>query len=327
MTDTITITVTQEDITSDTRPRLDSFLARQPDLPTRSQLKSLIQNGNIRLNDQKAKASSQLNPGDIIRIDLPEPEPSEILPEDLPLTVLYEDQHLIVIDKAAGMIVHPTAYLKTGTLVNALLHHCKDLSGIGGELKPGIVHRLDKLTSGVMIAAKNDQAHLGLAEQFRDHSITRRYLALVHGTMTQDSGTIKSLIARHPVQRKKMSGKVTRGKTAITHYKVISHYDFFTLVECKLETGRTHQIRVHLSENHHPVVGDLQYGKNRGLPAKLTPTQRSAIRQLKRQALHAYILGFNHPVLDQYMEFRSDLPIDFKAVLSSLEKNKNDSGD
>ncbi len=322
MTDTITIIVPEPEDKSKARPRLDSFLARQSELPTRSRLKALIEQGMVLLNSKPAKASSQLNPGDRIDVELPEPEPSAIEPQPIALTVLYEDEHLIVIDKPAGIVVHPTSTLRSGTLVNALLHHCTDLSGIGGELKPGIVHRLDKLTSGVMIAAKHDRAHLGLSEQFRDHSINRKYLALVLGRMERESGTISSLIARHPVHRKKMSGQVSRGKTAITHYKVKARYDYFTLIECKLETGRTHQIRVHLSENKHPVVGDPQYGKNRALPSQLTPEQRSAIRQLKRQALHAYILGFVHPILDQYMEFSSPLPQEIQAVLSMLEKDK-----
>jgi 23S rRNA pseudouridine1911/1915/1917 synthase len=299
--------------------RLDAFLADQPDLGTRSYLKKLIEDGLVLVNGKRVKPAAKLRAGDEIEVRIPEPAPAWPEPEPIPLAILYEDDHLIVIDKPAGMIVHPVPQKTTGTLVNALLYHCHDLSGINGILKPGIVHRLDKLTSGVMLAAKTDLAHQGLARQFKDHTINRRYLALVHGVMERDAGSITSVISRHRRHRLKMTGRTGQGKTAITHWTVRKRYKYFTLLELRLETGRTHQIRVHLSEGGHPVVGDPLYGKGRQPPAKLGPVPRSAIRQLKRQALHAYILGFFHPATGEYLEFTSEPPADFRAVLSALE--------
>jgi 23S rRNA pseudouridine1911/1915/1917 synthase len=301
-------------------PRLDAFLAEKTDLPTRSRVKRLIQDGFVLVNGRPAKPATRLHPDDQIEVRVPDPVPDWPEPEPIPLHVLYEDKHIIVIDKPAGLIVHPVPQRMSGTLVNALLHHCQDLSGIGGRLKPGIVHRLDKLTSGVMVAAKTDLAHQGLARQFKDHSIKRQYLALVHGVMEKDSGTITSLISRHHRHRLKMTGRAKHGKTATTLWRVKKRYPYFTLLECGLETGRTHQIRVHLRESRHPVVGDPLYGKGYQAPAKISPALRSAIRQLKRQALHAYLLGFVHPGTDEYLEFTSEMPADFRAVLKALEE-------
>ncbi len=300
--------------------RLDAFLAEKTDLPTRSRVKMLIEDGLVLVNGRPAKPATRLHPDDQIEVRVPDPVPDWPEPESIPLHVLYEDKDIIVIDKPAGLIVHPVPQRMSGTLVNALLYHCHDLSGIGGILKPGIVHRLDKLTSGVMVAAKTDLAHQGLARQFREHSTNRRYLALVHGTMEKDSGTITSLISRHHRHRLKMTGSVSRGKTATTHWLVKKRYPYFTLLECRLETGRTHQIRVHLRESKHPVVSDPLYGKGYQAPAKISPALRSAIRQLKRQALHAYILGFVHPATDEYLEFTAEMPPDFRAVLKALEE-------
>jgi len=302
--------------------RLDSFLAGQPGFPSRAQLQRLIKEGRVSLNGKPAKAASKVRPGDRIEVELPDPVPDQALPEDIPLTILYEDAHLIVLVKPAGMLTHPYPGRMSGTLVNALLFHCGDLAGIGGKIKPGIVHRLDKLTSGVMIAAKSDAAHQGLAKQFKAHSLTRAYLALVYGSMDQESGTIRTIIGRNPRHRLKMTGRVSHGKTAITHYQVQARFPGFTLVECRLETGRTHQIRVHLSEAGHPLVGDALYGQGRQAPSRLTPAQHSALKHMKRQALHAYLLGFIHPITGERLEFSSEPPPDFKAVLQALRQEK-----
>lgn len=303
-------------------PRLDAYLAQQPGLPSRSHLKRLIEDGLALVNGNRVKPSAKLRPGDKIEVMVPDPEPDWPEPESMPLTVLYEDRHLIVIDKPAGLTVHPAGGKTSGTLVNALLHHCKDLSGIGGRLKPGIVHRLDKLTSGVMVAAKTDLAHKGLAQQFKEHSIKRRYIALVHGATEKNSGTITSMISRGRRHRLKMTGMAGRGKSSVTHWSVRMRYPGFTLLECRLETGRTHQIRVHLSESGHPLVGDPLYGKGREPSARLSQEVRSAVRSLKRQALHANVLGFQHPASGEYIEFVSDPPADFLAVLSALDREK-----
>ncbi len=300
--------------------RLDSFLAGQPGLGSRTRLQHLIEEGRVSLNGKIVKASSKVRPGDRIEVELPDPTPDQALPEDIPLTILYEDEHLIVLDKPAGMLSHPYPGRMSGTLVNALLFHCRDLAGIGGKIKPGIVHRLDKLTSGVMIAAKSDAAHQGLAKQFKDHTLTRAYLALVHGKVEKERGTIQSLIGRNPRHRLKMTGRVSRGKTAITHFQVKARYPGFTLLECRLETGRTHQIRVHLSEAGHPLLGDPLYGHGRQPPSRLSPAQHSALKHLKRQALHAYLLGFIHPITGQRLEFSSEPPPDLKAVLKALRQ-------
>ncbi|MEA3545745.1 MAG: RluA family pseudouridine synthase, partial [Thermodesulfobacteriota bacterium] len=248
---------TQQLLFPDDRPseRLDTFISEcLPDI-SRSQLKKLITSGQITLNGRSTKASSKLKGGESIQVILPEPEPTEALPEDIPLHILYEDKDLIVIDKAVGMVVHPAVGHSHGTLVNALLHHCDDLAGIGGELRPGIVHRIDKDTSGVIVVTKNDQSHQHLATQFKDHSINRRYLALVNGCPNGNTGTIDQPIGRHPTQRKKMSGKARNSKRAVTHWKVLQQYHVnrLSLIELQLETGRTHQIRVHFAEINCPL--------------------------------------------------------------------------
>ena len=243
------------------------------------------------------------------------------------MQVLYEDAHLIVINKPVGLVVHPAPGHHEGTLVNALLHHCQDLAGIGGELRPGIVHRLDKDTSGVMLATKDDQAHLHLAEQFQIHSITRRYLALVHGLLPRETGSVDCPIGRHPLERKKMSGKSRNGRRAVTHWKVVQRFtaDRLTLVELTLETGRTHQIRVHFSEMNYPLVGDPLYGKNSRIKEISDAGLRTLLQGLNRQALHAKVLGFQHPVSGHYMEFESPLPDDLNSILNYLqEKYRND---
>ncbi len=273
------------------------------------------------MNGKKVKPAAKLHPGDNVEVIVPDPEPDWPEPEPIALNVIYEDRHLIVIDKPAGLTVHPVAGKTRGTLVNALLHHCTDLSGIGGKLKPGIVHRLDKLTSGVMVAAKTDKAHTGLARQFKEHSVKRRYIALVHGSMEKDTGTITSPISRGRRYRLKMTGRAAQGKTAVTHWSVKKRYSFFNLVDCRLETGRTHQIRVHLSESGHPLVGDPLYGKGRQPPSRLGSAARSAVRHMKRQALHAYLLGFTHPVSGKYMQFTSEPPADILGLIRALEED------
>ena len=302
--------------------RLDLFLAEcLPEL-TRSQLKRLIDEDRVRLDGTPTKAGCKLKGGEHLTVCLPEPVPTEAAPEEIPLSVLYEDRHLIVIDKPAGMVVHPAAGHRGGTLVNALLHHCRDLSGIGGELRPGIVHRLDKDTSGVMMATKDDDSHNHLSRQFKAHTIKRRYLALVHGLIPKDRGTVDSPIGRHPTQRKKMSGSSRSGRRAVTHWRVLSRFDRdrLTLVELTLETGRTHQIRVHFSEMNLPIAGDPVYGSPRRAAGLPDPELGRRIRELNRQALHARLLGFIHPVSNEYMEFESPPPADMQDILDYLEE-------
>ena len=301
--------------------RLDRFLAEQLPELSRSQLKILIDDGRVRLDGQQVKASLRLKGGESVTVEIPPPEPTTARPQDLPLTILYEDSRLIVVDKPAGLVVHPAAGHREGTLVNALLHHCRDLAGIGGELRPGIVHRLDKDTSGVMVATKDDAAHQHLAAQFKVHSITRRYLALIHGLPTAAAGTIDLPIGRHPVQRKKMSTQSRAGRRAVTHWRVLRRYaaDGLALVELTLETGRTHQIRVHLSESRMPVVGDPVYGGSQRGKALADPELRAMVRALGRQALHARLLGFIHPESGAYLEFQSPLPPELAEIIAYLD--------
>jgi 23S rRNA pseudouridine1911/1915/1917 synthase len=299
--------------------RPDRFLADcLPEL-TRSQVKKLIDDGRVLLRGL-AKAGEKLKGGGSGHHAAgggPRRGPAR----GDSLGILYEDRHLVVIDKPAGMVVHPAPGHQGGTLVNALLHHCRDLSGIGGELRPGIVHRLDKDTSGVMVAAKDDAALNALARQFKAHSINRRYLALVHGLVPTDRGTVDKPIGRHTTERKKMSGKTRSGRRAVTHWRVLRRFDQerLTLVELTLETGRTHQIRVHFSEMNHPVVGDPVYGSSGRVQALTDPELRKRLLSLHRQALHARVLGFIHPATGTYMEFESPVPADLREILDYLE--------
>jgi 23S rRNA pseudouridine1911/1915/1917 synthase len=304
--------------------RLDRFLADSIPELTRSQLKKLIDDGMVLLDGVTAKAGSRLKGGETLAVTIPPIAPAEAVPEEIPLVVIFEDPHLVVIDKPPGLVVHPAPGHQGGTLVNALLYHCRDLSGIGGELRPGIVHRLDKDTSGVMVATKDDLTHNHLSRQFKAHSITRRYVALVHGLIKTDEGTVDRPIGRHPVQRKKMSGG--SGRRAVTHWRVLRRFDRdrLTLVELTLETGRTHQIRVHLSEMNLPVVGDPVYGNPGRAQALADPQVRRRVQSLHRQALHARVLGFVHPATGDYIEFESPLPADIAEIVEYLEEKYRD---
>lgn len=302
--------------------RLDRFLAEQLPELSRSQLKRLIDDGQVSIAGAAVKAGLKLRGGEVIGILLPEPEPVDALPEAIPLAILFEDPHLIVIDKPAHMVVHPAPGHRGGTLVNALLHHCRDLSGIGGVLRPGIVHRLDKDTSGVMVATKDDRTHQQLARQFKAHTIQRRYRALVHGLVQNQQGTIDRPIGRHPAQRLKMSSSTRCGRRAVTHWQVLRRYDRdrLTLLDLKLETGRTHQIRVHLAEMNLPVVGDPLYGSARFAKGLADAQLRKLVEQLDRQFLHAWQLGFIHPQSGAALEFRAPLPQELQGVINYLEK-------
>ncbi len=287
--------------------RLDAYLADQVEELSRSLLKSLIADGKVTVNGRIKKASYRVRGGEEIKVVIPAAQEVPILPQNLPLEIFYQDKDLAVINKAKGMVVHPAHGNWEGTMVNALLHHIKDLSGINGELRPGIVHRLDKDTSGVMVVAKNDAAHRELAEQTRTHTINREYIALVHGSFTENLGTIEAPIGRSKYDRKKMA-VVAEGRPSTSEYKVLERFSRYTLLQIKLLTGRTHQIRVHFSYIQHPVVGDPLYG----------PSKRHL--GLDSQALHAHLLGFKHPASGAYMEFRSPLPEYFQEVLTRLRQ-------
>ncbi len=297
--------------------RLDQFLAGS-DLPyTRSQIKRRIDEGEVLVDGAPAKAGRKLKGGEEIVFTPPPPAPAVAQPEAIDLVVLHEDRHLIVIDKPAGLVVHPAAGHAAGTLVNALLHHCQDLAGIGGELRPGIVHRLDKDTSGVLVAAKDEATHAALTALFKKKELTRLYLAVVAPAPPRDSGVIRTQYGRHPVHRKRFTSKIDadKGKPAVTHWRVVERFDGAALVECRLETGRTHQIRVHMSERGWPVLGDRTYGR-----APRDPVLRELAEGLGRQALHAAVLAFRHPVTGETIDCRSPLPPDMEAALSVLRR-------
>jgi len=288
--------------------RLDGFITEQIDHLSRSMVKNLINNKKVLVDGEEKKASYHVREGEEVSIEIPEPQKVDIKAQDIPLEIIYQDRDIAVINKQKGLVVHPAHGNWDKTLVNALLYHIKDLSGLNGELRPGIVHRLDKDTSGVMVVAKNDVAHRNLAEQIKKHSINREYTALVHGIIKENLGVIEAPIGRSKVDRKKMA-VVANGKLAISEYRVIKRFNNYTLVKVKLLTGRTHQIRVHFAYIKHPVVGDPLYGpgkKHFGLDS---------------QALHAHLLGFIHPVNKEYIEFESPLPDYLKDIISELEHN------
>jgi 23S rRNA pseudouridine1911/1915/1917 synthase len=299
--------------------RLDIFLSRR-DIPrSRSQVQRLIEEGRVHVNGSDAKASHRLRAGDTVVLRETEPQRYDVIPEDIPLKVLYEDASLIVVDKPAGMVVHPATGNFKGTLVNALLFHCHDLSGIGGVLRPGIVHRLDKDTSGLLVVAKSDAAHQSLTMQFRDHLVQKRYRALVFGDPGEEGGVVDSSVGRHPTDRKKMSTRSRRGKEALTRWTVAERYGIVTLLDVEIETGRTHQIRVHLHSIGYPVLGDRVYGNAvQRLQGIQDTFLRARLKGMKRQALHAGGLGFVHPVTDQFIEFSSPLPGDMAGICAFL---------
>lgn len=288
--------------------RIDKVLAQlQPDM-SRSYLQKMIKEGNVTVNHKAVKANYKVVKGDEIVFHIPDPEVLDILPEKMELDILYEDEDIIVINKAKGVVVHPAAGHYSGTIVNGLLYHCKgNLSGINGVMRPGIVHRIDMNTTGVIVVCKNDKAHRFVAEQLKEHSITRKYNAIVHNCFRQDSGVVDAPIGRNPVDRKKMAVNYQNGKPAVTHYQVIENLQGkYSHIECQLETGRTHQIRVHMSSIQHPLLGDDVYG-----PSKCP-------FHLQGQTLHARVLGFLHPSTKEYMEFEAPLPAYFQHLLSLL---------
>ena len=287
--------------------RLDQFLARSVEGLTRSAAQRLIEEGAVTCNGKAVKKNARTAVGDDVALTLPDPEPVDVLPQDIPLDVVYEDADVIVVNKPVGMVVHPAPGHPDGTLVNALLYHCKNsLSGINGELRPGIVHRIDRDTSGLIIAAKNDAAHLALAAQLQDHSLYRYYEAVCVGGLKEDRGTVDAPIGRHPVDRKKMA-VVAGGRSAVTHWSVLERFPGYTYVECRLETGRTHQIRVHMAHIGHPILGDTVYGAKKPVPG------------LQGQCLHAVGLRFLHPRTGELVELWCDLPEAFQTQLRKLE--------
>ena len=287
--------------------RIDKFLSEQCEELSRSFIQKLLKSGEVFVGQKPVKARYKVSEGDVITFEVPEAVEPEIVAEEIPLDIVYEAHDVILVNKPKGMVVHPAAGHYSGTLVNALMFHCKDdLSGINGVLRPGIVHRIDMDTTGVLIACKNDLAHNSIAEQLKEHSITRRYQAIVHGVLKQDEGTVDAPIGRHPQDRKKMCINQQNGKHAVTHYKVLKRFDKFTHIECRLETGRTHQIRVHMASLGHPLLGDAVYG-----PAK-------SPHKLQGQTLHAGILGFVHPRTGEYMEYSAPLPEYFERLLNIL---------
>jgi 23S rRNA pseudouridine1911/1915/1917 synthase len=300
--------------------RLDQFVAGTVAGLTRAAAQRLIEAGLVTVDGAPQKPSLKLKGGERLTVTIPPPVPATPAAEHIPLEILHEDGDIVVVNKPAGLVVHPGAGNAGGTLVNALIGHCRDLSGIGGELRPGIVHRIDKDTSGVLVVAKNDQAHNALSRQFKEHTIKRVYLALVFGSPRADKGKIETAIGRHPVDRKRMSGTARRGKQAVTHWRAISRYPGITLMRLRLETGRTHQIRVHLSEAGHPLVGDPIYGGSGRLAGIHDPQLLTLIKTLGRQALHAKTLGFIHPATGEYLEFDTELPEDMARIIDYLEK-------
>ncbi len=288
--------------------RLDAFLASSLDGLTRSQATRLIESGEVAVNGRAVSKSYKLAGGEDIAVTLPEPEPVEAVPQDIPLDVVYEDADVIVVNKPSGMVVHPAPGHPDGTLVNALLYHCAGtLSGIGGALRPGIVHRIDRDTSGLIIAAKNDAAHQYLSAQLADHTLARTYECIVVGKLREDRGTVDAPIARHPTDRKRMA-VVAGGREAVTHWEVIARYPGYTHVRCRLETGRTHQIRVHMAYIGHPILGDTVYGAKKEVPG------------LTGQCLHAVGLRFLHPRTHEVVELFCPLPEEFTRMLQKIRK-------
>ncbi|KGR73824.1 RluA family pseudouridine synthase [Ureibacillus sinduriensis] len=298
----VTITIEQENAGE----RIDKALSTIQEEWSRSQISSWITDGIVKVNGEDVKAKYKVKAGDVIEVDVPDPESLEVIPEDLDLEIIYEDKDVLVVNKPKGMVVHPAPGHLTGTLVNGLMHHCQDLSGINGILRPGIVHRIDKDTSGLLMVAKNDQAHHSLVDQLVNKTVTRKYTALVHGHIAHDKGTIDAPIGRDPKDRQKQA-VVDNGKHAVTHFSVLERLGDFTLVECRLETGRTHQIRVHMNYIGYPLAGDPKYGPKKTI-------------DFGGQVLHAGVLGFVHPATEEYLEFEVPLPADYVALLEELRQ-------
>ena len=292
--------------------RLDKFLTEIYPDQTRSFLQKLVKSGEIKVNGKPViKAGFVVEGGDQVSASIPTPQAVEIEAENIPLDILYEDADVLIVNKPKGMVVHPSAGHYSGTLVNAIMYHCADsLSGINGEIRPGIVHRIDMDTTGALIICKNDAAHVDIAEQIKEHTVTRRYRGIVCGVVKEDEGTIEGAIGRHPTQRKKMAINEKNGKPAITHYKVLQRFAKYTYMEFRLETGRTHQIRVHMASIGHPLLGDELYGNPKNL----------AMKGLQGQTLHAMVIGFVHPTTHEYMEFEAPLPEYFQNLLLKLSK-------
>jgi 23S rRNA pseudouridine1911/1915/1917 synthase len=295
------VTLTIEDFAGE---RLDKALSLMESTWSRSQISSWLDEERILVNGAKVKAKYKVKVGDVIEVTVPEVEDLEIIPEDLNLEIVYEDADVLVVNKPKGMVVHPAPGHTSGTLVNGLMYHCKDLSGINGVARPGIVHRIDKDTSGLLMVAKNDVAHEGLVNQLVDKSVTRKYTALVHGHIPHEKGTIDAPIGRDQKDRQKQA-VVDKGKHAVTHFQVIENFGEYTLVECRLETGRTHQIRVHMNYIGFPLVGDPKYGPKKTI-------------DFGGQVLHAGVLGFIHPITKEYLEFEAPLPEDYQQLLAEL---------
>lgn len=290
--------------------RLDRFLSEELEDHSRSFLQKLIKEGLVTVDGKPVKANYRLSASQQVSVQMREPEEVNIEPQEMPLDILYEDGDVCIVNKPKGMVVHPAAGHYRDTLVNGIMYHCQDsLSGINGSLRPGIVHRIDKDTTGALIICKNDKAHSCIAEQLKEHSITRRYRAIIIGNLSEDEGTVDAPIGRHPTQRKKMAVNRNNGKRAVTHYRVLARFRGYTYIECRLETGRTHQIRVHMASIGHPLLGDTVYG-----PAK------QAYPSLEGQTLHAMVIGFVHPTTGAYMEFEAPLPAYFAELLQKLPK-------
>lgn len=299
-------------VKEDSKNRLDKFLSEREELGiSRSYAGKLIEEGKVLLNGEAAKPSVKLKAGDTVSVSLPEPESLDVEAENIPLDIVYEDEDILILNKAKNIVVHPAAGHSSGTLVNAIMYHCGDsLSSINGVQRPGIVHRIDKNTTGLLVICKNDEAHRSLAEQLRVHSITRRYVAIVHGNIKEEEGTVDKPIGRHRTDRKKQAVDLFHGRDAVTHYRVLERFGDYTLVECRLETGRTHQIRVHMASIGHPVLGDEVYGP------------KSCPFHLEGQCLHAKLLGFIHPRSSEYVEFDSSYPEYFEKLLEKLRKRR-----
>ncbi|MEK4850652.1 RluA family pseudouridine synthase [Paenibacillus sp. FSL H7-0756] len=288
------------------RERIDKYVTEaMEDEISRSQVQLWISSGHVVVNGAPVKANYKLNEGDKVTVTVPEPEVTDLIAQDIPIEVAYEDSDVIVVNKVRGMVVHPAVGHPSGTLVNALMYHCKDLSGINGEIRPGIVHRIDKDTSGLIMAAKNDASHASLSAQLKEHSVTRRYIAVVHGNLSHDKGTVDAPIGRDPHDRKLYTVTEKNSKRSVTHFTVLERFGDCTLLELQLETGRTHQIRVHMKFIGHPLVGDPIYGRSKGTT-------------MNGQALHAAVLGFVHPSTGEYKEFSAPIPADMEELLFTL---------